>query len=129
VRIIGEQLGVATVLEGSVQRSGNRIGITAQLINVEDGFHLFSQTYEREFDGIFAVQDEIAQWVVDALEIKLLGTASQPRRGVDAYEALMRLRGELRASTGDDMLALIEELQALTRGAVSGLRRCLCDAF
>jgi TolB-like protein len=75
IRVIGEQLGVATVLEGSVQRSGNRVRITAQLINVEDGFHLYSETFERELDDIFAVQDEIAQAVVKALEVELLGSA------------------------------------------------------
>jgi len=115
VRIIGKQLGVATVLEGSVQRSGNRIRITAQLINVEDGFHLFSQSYERELDDIFAVQDEIAQAVVDALELTLLGKTPQPTQDIDAYESLLSLRSALRASTGSDMLELIESLRALTR--------------
>ncbi len=114
VRIIGEQLGVATVLEGSVQRSGTRIRITAQLINVADGFHLYSQTFERELDDIFAVQDEIAQAVVNALEVELLGSSSQPTQNVDAYESLLKFRDALSTSTGDEMLSLIESLTALT---------------
>jgi len=115
VRIIGEQLGVATVLEGSVQRSGNRIRITAQLINVENGFHMFSKTFDREIDDIFAVQDEIAAAVVEALEVTLLGSAPVGRHDVEAYDELMRIRSNLHAKSGDEMLAVIESLESLIR--------------
>src|SRR5204863_7864055 len=60
LRVIGQKLNVATVLEGSVRRSGDRVRITTQLINVADGFHLWSETYDRQMTDIFAVQDEIA---------------------------------------------------------------------
>ena len=60
VREVGEKLGVATVLEGSVRKQGSRLRITAQLINVNDGFHLWSEKYDRNMDDIFAIQDEIA---------------------------------------------------------------------
>lgn len=74
---IGRALNVATVLEGSVRKSGDRVRITAQLIKVRDGYHLWSQTYDRELTDIFAVQDEIATAVVDALRLRLL-PAQQP---------------------------------------------------
>lgn len=70
---IANSLGVATILEGSVRRSGSRIRITAQLISAADGYHLWSETYDRELDDIFAVQDEIASSVATALKVKLLG--------------------------------------------------------
>ncbi len=71
---IGKQLNVEHVLEGSVRKSGNRLRITAQLINVKDGFHLWSETYERELTDIFAIQDEISAAIAGALELQL-GTA------------------------------------------------------
>jgi len=75
---IGEQLNVATVLEGSVRKSGNQVRITAQLIKVDDGFHMWSETYDRDLDNIFVVQDEIAKAIVDALKLPLLGHDAQP---------------------------------------------------
>jgi len=69
---VGNKLGVKTVLEGSVRRQGNRLRITAQLINVEDGFHLWSQKYDRDMDDIFAIQDEIALSITDRLKVLLL---------------------------------------------------------
>jgi TolB-like protein/Tfp pilus assembly protein PilF len=73
VRDIGASLGVATVLEGSVQRSQDKVRITAQLIEVETGFHLWSETYDRDLNDIFSVQDEIASNVAGALRVTLLG--------------------------------------------------------
>lgn len=72
LRSIGQKLNVATVLEGSVQKAGDRIRINMQLINVADGYHLWSETYDRKLIDVFAVQDEIAQAVVNALKLKLL---------------------------------------------------------
>tara|TARA_R110002049_G_scaffold65710_4_gene172270 strand:- start:3773 stop:5173 length:1401 start_codon:yes stop_codon:yes gene_type:complete len=76
LRGIGEQLGVAHILEGSVQKSGEQVRITAQLINSSDGYHLWSETYDRTLDNIFAVQDEIASEVAKAMQITLLGLGS-----------------------------------------------------
>ncbi len=73
LRSIGEQLGVAHLLEGSVQKSGERVRITAQLINAGDGYHLWSETYDRTLEDIFAVQDEIADEVARAMQVALLG--------------------------------------------------------
>ena len=70
---VAQKLGVATILEGSVRKSGNRVRITAQLIEVSTDSHLWSQTYDRELDDIFAVQDDIAQSVVAELRAALMG--------------------------------------------------------
>lgn len=69
---IAQRLGVAAILEGSVRQSGSRVRITAQLINAADGYHLWSETFDRELDDIFAVQDEISSSVADALRVTLL---------------------------------------------------------
>ncbi|MFW6089770.1 MAG: tetratricopeptide repeat protein [Gemmatimonadota bacterium] len=73
---IANQLGVEHVLEGSVRKSGEQVRITAQLIRAEDGFHLWSKTWERTLDDIFAIQDEIAADVVEELQVRLLGSAT-----------------------------------------------------
>jgi len=72
LREIGDKLGVGTVLEGSVRKQGNKLRITAQLINVEDGFHLWSEKYDRNIDDIFAIQDEIALAITENLKVILL---------------------------------------------------------
>ncbi len=72
---VGQALGVATVLEGSVRKSGNRVRIAVQLVGVADGFPLWSETYDRTLDDVFAVQDDIAQAVVKELRQRLLGEA------------------------------------------------------
>jgi len=69
LRVIGDQLGVGTVLEGSVRKAGNRLRITAQLINVADGYHLWSERYDRELTDVFAIQDEIAKTIADKLKV------------------------------------------------------------
>ncbi len=71
VNSIGRQLKVATVLEGSVRKSGDQLRITTQLINAEDGYHLWSRSYDRKLEHIFAIQDDIASSVAEALEVTL----------------------------------------------------------
>jgi serine/threonine-protein kinase len=73
IRDIGKKLNVETVLEGSVRKSGNRLRVTAQLINVADGYHLWYERYDRDMADIFEIQDEITMAIVDKLKIKLLG--------------------------------------------------------
>jgi adenylate cyclase len=73
IREIGRKLNVDKLLEGSVRKVGNRLRITAQLINVADGYHLWSERYDREMKNVFAIQDEISMAVVKELEVKLLG--------------------------------------------------------
>ena len=92
---ISKTLGVAHILEGSVQKSGNRVRITAQLIRAEDGFHVWSQNYDRNLDDIFAIQDEIAKDVAGALDTSLLGGSNQPTLSVNtsnltAYESYLK---------------------------------------
>jgi serine/threonine protein kinase/Tfp pilus assembly protein PilF len=70
---VGKKLKVQTVLEGSIRKAGDRLRITAQLINIADGFHLWSEKYDRDMDDIFAIQDEISLEIVDKLKVKLLG--------------------------------------------------------
>jgi adenylate cyclase len=86
---IGAALNVKTVLEGSVRKSANRLRISAQLINVADGYHLWSERYDREMKDVFDVQDEITLAIVDALRVKLLGDEKQAvlKRHTDDTEA------------------------------------------
>ncbi|MCB0585721.1 MAG: hypothetical protein KDD06_10425, partial [Phaeodactylibacter sp.] len=81
MRSIGKKLGVDTILEGSVRKSGNRVRITAQLINTEDGYHLFSETYNRTLDDIFAVQDEISADIANKLKARLGLTEQEHQAG------------------------------------------------
>jgi TolB-like protein/Tfp pilus assembly protein PilF len=76
VRKIGEELAVATVLEGSVRREGNDLRIVAQLVNAADGYHLWSKTYDRKLENVFAVEDELARSIADALRPQLLKGAA-----------------------------------------------------
>ena len=86
---IARKLSVSTVLEGSVRKAGNRIRITAQLVNVADGFQLWSERYDREMEDIFAVQDEIARSIADRLKVTLKGGDQQQlvKAGTDNLEA------------------------------------------
>jgi TolB-like protein len=77
---IGKELKVTYVLEGSVRKAGSQVRITAQLIKSDDGFHLWSETYDRNLDDIFVVQDEIANAVVSALKVTLIGAVPEPRK-------------------------------------------------
>src|SRR5262249_42296245 len=77
--LIGRKLNVATILEGSVRKLGNRVRIAVQLIKVAGGYQLWSETYDRTLDDIFAVQDDIAQAVVRELRWTLLGEDSDPQ--------------------------------------------------
>lgn len=85
LREIGDALGVTKVLEGSVRRSGDRLRVTAQLINVADGFHIWSETYDREMADIFDIQDSVANAITGALKLHLIQGADRPTDDVDAY--------------------------------------------
>jgi len=84
VKQIGEELAVATVLEGSVRRQGNDLRIVAQLINAGDGYHLWSKTYDRKLENVFAVEDELARSIADALRPKLVKEERPLVRGATA---------------------------------------------
>ena len=89
VRQVGEQLNVQAVLEGSVRKAGSRLRITAQLVNARDGYHLWSERYDRDLDDVFAVQDEIARAIVSKLKIRQHEDSYQPfiRRHTEDLEA------------------------------------------
>jgi serine/threonine-protein kinase len=94
VRTIGDTLGVATVLEGSVRQDGRRLRVTAQLADAENGYQIWSEEYDRELEDVFAVQDEIARAIAGALEMKLIGGPGGPaaRRTptVEAHDLYLR---------------------------------------
>jgi len=97
LREVGEKLGVQTVLEGSVRKQGNQLRVTAQLINAEDGFHIWSERYDRTMDNIFAIQDEIAFSITEKLKITLFEKEKAiinktPTANNEAYELYLKGR-------------------------------------
>src|SRR6266581_4381369 len=90
-REIGEKLNVENVLEGSLRREGNRVRVTAELINARSGFHLWTETYDRELGGVFALQDEMARAIVDALKVKLtVSLPAREQRNTEAYDLYLQ---------------------------------------
>ena len=119
LRVVGRKLGVTNILEGSVQREGDRIRVIAELVKADDGFQLWSQTYERRIDDVFSVQDEITHAATGALQLKLvdakgMALAAKPRStNSKAYEAYLRAgyfttRGRDKADL-DNALANVEQ--------------------
>ena len=123
IRDIGRALGVATVLEGSVRKFGQRVRVTAQLIRAEDGFHLWSETFDRDLADIFAVQDEISKAIAAALRSTFAGSGSelgevvtQPPQtaNVAAFEAYLRGRFAMNKRTVDGLAqAIVDFRQAI----------------
>ena len=116
IREIGQKLDVETLLEGSVRKSGNRLRIMAQLINVTDGSHLWAERYDRDMEDIFDIQDEISLAIVDKLKVKLFGREkdSMAKRYTDDIEAYnLYLKGihSLRLMTAHGMEESIECFQ------------------
>lgn len=134
---IGKKLRVQTILDGSVRKSGNRLRISAQLINVEDGYHIWSEKYDRDMEDIFAIQDEISLAIVDKLKIKLLGEerAKLTKRYTENKEAYsLFLKGRYfwnRRYEGGLNRAIEYFNQAIAKDplyaiAYSGIADCLC---
>ena len=92
IREIGRKLNVGAVLEGSVRKDGNLLRVTAQLNSVADGYHLWSQTYERELKDVFTVQDEIAKAIVNTLQLKLASPQPKRAENVEAYDLYLQGR-------------------------------------
>ena len=117
---IGDALDVEHVLEGSVRKSGDQVRITVQLINADDGFHIWSQTYDRRLTDIFAVQDEIARDVAGVMEVTLLeGSGAQPEsrltQNAEAYDLYLRARELLYLREKDSVLESIDLLRQVNR--------------
>lgn len=110
--IIGEELNVDHILEGSVRKSGDKVRITAQLISAEDGFHLWSKTYDREIHDVFAVQDEIASEVARAMQVTLLSDGISIAKSLEttpeAYDIYLRAKSALYDRTIDSVRRSID---------------------
>ena len=95
LREVGQKLSVSTVLEGSIMKSGNKLRITAQLINVNDGTHIWSERFDRSSDDLFAVHDEISKMISEKMKVTMLGNETnikQPTKSMDAYNAFVQGR-------------------------------------
>ncbi|MFN2400396.1 MAG: tetratricopeptide repeat protein [Gemmatimonadaceae bacterium] len=114
VREAAAKLGVATVLEGSVRKSGGQLRITAQLIDARNGYHLWSEAYDRDLEDVFAVQDEISHAIVDALRIRLAVSAVPARRMTNnaaAYDLYLRGRYFIRQHSPEGTRRAAESFQ------------------
>jgi len=134
LKTIGDELGVSTILEGSLRKSGNQLRITAQLINTEDGFHLWTETFDIELTDIFGVQDKITKSIITALNVHLLNNkelAATATTNPEAYSSYLRARQKLSLRGKENLLEakkLFEEAIKLDRDfapAHSGLARTL----
>jgi len=114
LRQIGEALGVENILEGSVRKSGNTVRITAQLIRADNGFHLWSETYDRELDNVFAIQDEIATNILQQLKATLLEgeetAVTTARTNAEAYDLYLLAKQRMYERTGPTLEAAAELL-------------------
>ena len=135
IREVGEKLGVGSVLEGSVRKVGNKIRITAQLINVENGYHLWSETYNRQLEDVFEIQDELSRAIVDALKLRLASDSDQlvvPAKNIEAYNLYLKARffyhrfteASLRKSL--DAYERVLRLEPSYARAYAGMADCWC---
>jgi serine/threonine protein kinase len=136
IREIGKKLDVNKVLEGSVQKAGNRLRITAQLINVSDGYHLWSERFDRNMDDVFAIQDEISLAIVDNLKLKLLEgektrLIKRHTNDPEAYSFYLKGRYFYNKRTEEDMKRCVEYFeQALEKDPIFALPYAgLADAY
>jgi len=117
IREIGSKLNVDTVLEGSIRKSGDKIRITAQLIKIEDGYHLWSETYDRDYSDIFKIQDEISAAIMSSLKVHLLGEEEQQHavaertHNMDAYSAYLIGRERLALLGKDNIEMAIKKFE------------------
>jgi TolB-like protein/Tfp pilus assembly protein PilF/class 3 adenylate cyclase len=109
---IAQKLNVGNVLEGSLRREGDRVRVAVQLVNARDGFHLWSETFEHELQGVFAVQDEITRAVVDALKIKLaVALPVHKKPNTEAYDLYLKGRYFLNRKNEADARRAIDYFQ------------------
>ena len=118
LRKVGEKLGVSTVLEGGVRKAGNRLRITAQLVDVTDDSHIWSERFDRELDDVFAIQDEISAAIVDKLHLSLGagGPTTHQRTNLAAFEELLKGRyyfGQFTPRAGELALACVQRALSL----------------
>jgi serine/threonine-protein kinase len=116
VREIGKKLNVETILEGSVRKAGNRLRISAQLVSVADGYHLWSERYDRDLNDVFAIQEELALAIVSKLNVQLPGEekealARRPTDNIEAYNSYLRGRYYLYKATRGSIHRAIEHFE------------------
>jgi len=135
IREIGKKLNVQALLEGSVRKAGNRVRITAQLINVVDGYHLWSERFDRDLADVFAIQDEISLAIVDKLKVKLLGDEKEKilkryTQNLDAYDLYLKGRYHWNRRTPDALKKAVSHFEQVIRKdpnyalAYAGLADC-----
>lgn len=118
LRDVGRKLGVDHVLEGSVRRAGNQVRVTAQLIEMKTGYHVWSQTYDRDYTSLFKIQDEIARQVVDALKVILSDNSrailnDRPDPAPGAYDYYLQGREYLRGSLSqEDLVSAVQMFES-----------------
>lgn len=114
LRAIGDALGVSHILEGSVRKSGDQVRITAQLIQADNGFHLWSETYDRKLVDVFAIQDEISAEILKQLKLRLLSdtlvVSDVDRTDPKAYELFLKARQRIYGRNGPDIEIAVKEL-------------------
>ena len=114
LRRIGDALGVNHILEGSVRKSGDQVRITAQLVQVDNGFHVWSETYDRKLVDIFAIQDEIANEILRQLKTRLVGDAAKPaearRTDPVVYALYLKAKQRIYTRIGAEIETAVEEL-------------------
>jgi TolB-like protein len=117
VRQVGNQLNVATVLEGSIRKAGDHLRITAQLIGVSDGYHLWSQSYERELKDVFAVQKELSRSIASALQVSLGGQPPPVRdtSNLEAYNLYLLGRYHWSKRSEPELDAAVRDFEAAVR--------------
>jgi len=133
---VGEKLGVASVLTGSVRKIGNRIRINAQLVNVESGNNLWSETYDRQLEDVFAIQDELSRAIADALKLQLGSAGDQlvaPTKNLEAYNLYLKGRFFFFRFTEPGLRKSMELFQHVLlqepgyARAYSGIADCWCE--
>ncbi|HEU0207715.1 MAG TPA: hypothetical protein VFQ78_01920 [Candidatus Udaeobacter sp.] len=120
LREVGQQLDVANLLEGSVQKAGNAVHINAQLIKAATDDHLWAESYDRKLDDIFGVEKEVAQNIASALDAKLTGAeeqvlAQKPTDNLAAYDAYLRGIGQIREPTEKSLNAAVQSFEEAVR--------------
>ena len=120
IRDIGKKLNVDTVLEGSIRKSGDKSRITAQLIKIEDGYHLWSESYDRDYSDIFKIQDEISAAIMASLKVHLLGEPAQQvvtdrTHNMDTFSVYLIGKERLALLGKDNIEAAIKKLEESIR--------------
>jgi len=113
LREIGQALGVANILEGSVRRSGERLRITAQLVKADDGFHIWSETYDRQMADVFDIQDDVAQAISEALKVHLLPPNERPTDNAEAYALYLEAVAMMQGADWSRVLQVLDAAIAL----------------